>query len=100
MVRDMLNGTKLRVPPSKKSLPAREAPPMALKVSCPNCLSLLQVPRKLRGKVVVCPCCKEKCRVPLPSTVGASPAGVIVREEVVAEAQVKAYDPARGTWIR
>jgi hypothetical protein len=73
---------------------------MAMKVSCPNCLSLLQVPRKLRGKVVVCPCCKEKCRVPLPSTVGVSPAGVIVRDEVAADAQARAYDPARGSWIR
>lgn len=73
---------------------------MALKVSCPNCLSLLQVPRKLRGKVVVCPCCKEKCRVPLPSTVGVSPAAVLVQQELAAEAHARPFDPTRGTWIR
>lgn len=73
---------------------------MALKVSCPNCLSLLQVPGKLRGKVVVCPCCKEKCQVPLPSTVGVPRAGVLVQPGAVAEAHATAYDPSRGSWIR
>src|SRR5688572_12758579 len=45
MVRDMLNSTEWRIPPTNKSLQAREVRPMAMKVSCPNCLSLLQVPR-------------------------------------------------------
>lgn len=73
---------------------------MALKVSCPNCMSLLSVPRKLRGKVVVCPCCKEKCRVPLPATVALPKHATVVADDPVIEGQVRPYDASRASWIR
>lgn len=73
---------------------------MALKVSCPNCMSLLSVPRKLRGKVVVCPCCREKCRVPLPATVAQPRAAALEADGPAIEGEVRPYDAARASWIR
>ncbi len=37
---------------------------MPIQVTCPNCSSVLSAPRKLMGRMVKCPACKARCRLP------------------------------------